>query len=82
MVWGETSAGFVATFSSNFTLPDLLGAVLKTTGFGFIVAIACCYKGMNVKGGAQGVGRAVNNAVVAAAIAILVSDDILTILLK
>jgi phospholipid/cholesterol/gamma-HCH transport system permease protein len=63
-VWGETTAGYVATFTSNFTFPDLFGAVFKTTGFGFIIAVACCYKGMNVRGGAQGVSRAVNQAVV------------------
>ena len=64
LVWGVSSAGYIATFTSNFSLPDLLGSVLKTTVFGFIIAIACCYKGMNVKGGAEGVGRAVNQAVV------------------
>jgi phospholipid/cholesterol/gamma-HCH transport system permease protein len=64
IVWHISSAGYLATFSSNFSMPDLLGSVLKTTVFGFIIAIACCYKGMNVKGGAEGVGRAVNQAVV------------------
>jgi phospholipid/cholesterol/gamma-HCH transport system permease protein len=64
IVWHISTAGYLATFSSNFSLPDLLGSVLKTTVFGFIIAIACCYKGMNVKGGAEGVGRAVNQAVV------------------
>ncbi|WP_241004503.1 ABC transporter permease [Conexibacter sp. SYSU D00693] len=64
VVFGETTAGFLSTFASNFSLPDLLGSVLKTTGFGFIVAIVCCYKGMNVSGGSAGVGRAVNQAVV------------------
>jgi phospholipid/cholesterol/gamma-HCH transport system permease protein len=68
--WHETASGYVATFTSNFTLPDLLGSVLKTIGFGFIIAIACCYKGFNVKGGAQGVGRAVNQSVVIAFICI------------
>jgi phospholipid/cholesterol/gamma-HCH transport system permease protein len=38
--------------------------VLKCTGFGAIVAIVCCYKGMTASGGAEGVGRAVNQAVV------------------
>ena len=66
VVWGETTGGFLATFTSNFSLPDFLGAVLRSIGVGFIVAIACCYKGMHVKGGAQGVGRAVNQAVVIA----------------
>jgi phospholipid/cholesterol/gamma-HCH transport system permease protein len=65
-VFGESSAGYFGTFTSNFTLPDLLGSVIKTSLFGFIIAIVCCYKGMNVKGGAEGVGRAVNQAVVTA----------------
>lgn len=78
VVWGETSAGFIATFSSNFTFPDLFGSVLKTTGFGFIIAIACCYKGLNVKGGAQGVGRAVNQAVVIAFAGIWVFNSLFT----
>lgn len=64
LVFGETTAGFLSTFASNFSLPDLLGSVLKTTGFGFIVAVVCCYKGMRVTGGSAGVGRAVNQAVV------------------
>ncbi len=63
-VFGDTSAGYLGTFSSNFTMPDLLGSVIKTSLFGFIVAVVCCYKGMTVKGGAEGVGRAVNQAVV------------------
>ena len=43
---------------------DLWGSVLKTTVFGAIIAIVCCYKGMSASGGAEGVGRAVNEAVV------------------
>jgi phospholipid/cholesterol/gamma-HCH transport system permease protein len=66
VVFQDTSAGFLATFGSNFTLPDLIGSVVKTSLFGFIIAIVCCYKGMNVKGGPEGVGRAVNQAVVIA----------------
>ena len=34
--------------------------------FGAIIAIVCCYKGMTASGGAAGVGRAVNEAVVIA----------------
>lgn len=64
VVFQDTTAGFMATFTSNFTMPDLLGSVIKTSLFGFIIGIVCCYKGMNVKGGPEGVGRAVNQAVV------------------
>jgi phospholipid/cholesterol/gamma-HCH transport system permease protein len=63
-VWHESGAGYLSTFSANFTFPDLFGSLIKTSLFGFIIAIVCCYKGMNVKGGSEGVGRAVNQAVV------------------
>jgi phospholipid/cholesterol/gamma-HCH transport system permease protein len=49
---------------ANATSTDLWGSVLKTTIFGAIIAIVCCYKGMTASGGAEGVGRAVNQAVV------------------
>jgi phospholipid/cholesterol/gamma-HCH transport system permease protein len=77
-IFGETTAGYLATFSSNFTPPDLLGSVLKTSIFGFIVAIVCCYKGLNVKGGAEGVGRAVNQGVVLSFVGIWVFNSVFT----
>lgn len=64
LVFQDTLAGYLSTFTSNFALPDLLGSVIKTSLFGFIIAICSCFKGMNVKGGPEGVGRAVNQAVV------------------
>ena len=57
---------FWATFFNNTSTTDLWGSVLKTTLFGAIIAIVCCYKGMTASGGAEGVGRAVNEAVVIA----------------
>ena len=44
--------------------------MLKCTLYGAITAIICCYKGMTASGGAEGVGRAVNQAVVMAFLAI------------
>ena len=57
---------FFATFFNNASTTDLWGSVLKTTLFGAIIAVVCCYKGMTASGGAEGVGRAVNQAVVIA----------------
>jgi phospholipid/cholesterol/gamma-HCH transport system permease protein len=56
---------FLATLLTNASIPDLWGSVIKTTGFGAIIAVIACYKGMTASGGAEGVGRAVNQAVVA-----------------
>jgi phospholipid/cholesterol/gamma-HCH transport system permease protein len=63
-VWHQSAAGFIATFSLNFTIPEVVFNGIKVLTFGFIIAIVCCYKGLNAKGGAAGVGRAVNQAVV------------------
>jgi len=57
---------FWGTLFANASVTDLWGSVLKTTVFGAIIAIVCCYKGMTASGGAEGVGRAVNEAVVIA----------------
>ena len=62
----STLGPFWATFFNNTSTTDLWGSVLKTTLFGAIIAIVCCYKGMTASGGAEGVGRAVNEAVVIA----------------
>ena len=56
--------GFFATLLNNASIPDLWGSVLKTTMFGAIIAVVSCYKGMTASGGAEGVGRAVNQGVV------------------
>jgi len=80
-VWHETAAGFVSTFSSNFTIAEVVFNGLKVLSFGFIIAIVCCYKGMNAKGGAAGVGRAVNQAVVVAFCAIYVYNYLINSLL-
>ena len=66
VAYGQPLGGFFATLFSNASVTDLWGSVLKTTLFGAIVAIVCSYYGMNASGGAAGVGRAVNQAVVIA----------------
>jgi phospholipid/cholesterol/gamma-HCH transport system permease protein len=64
LVNGQPLGPFWATFFANTSTTDLWGSVVKTSIFGAIIAIVCCYKGMTASGGAEGVGRAVNQAVV------------------
>ncbi len=66
LVNGQPLGPFWATLFANASTTDLWGSVLKTTIYGAIIAIVCCYKGMAASGGAEGVGRAVNEAVVLA----------------
>jgi phospholipid/cholesterol/gamma-HCH transport system permease protein len=64
MAKGQPLGPFWTNFFANADTTDLWGSVLKCTIFGAIIAIVCCYKGMTASGGAEGVGRAVNQAVV------------------
>ncbi len=64
LLFNQPLGGFNATLFSNASITDLWGSVLMCTLFGAIIAIVCCYKGMTASGGAAGVGRAVNQAVV------------------
>jgi phospholipid/cholesterol/gamma-HCH transport system permease protein len=63
---------------NNASTTDLWGSALKTVLYGAIIAIVCCYKGMTASGGAEGVGRAVNQAVVIAFLAIFSFDYVYT----
>src|ERR1044071_7053282 len=78
LVNGAPLGPFWATFFTNASVTDLWGSVLKTTLFGAIIAIVCCYKGMTASGGAEGVGRAVNQAVVIAFLGVFAFNYVFT----
>jgi phospholipid/cholesterol/gamma-HCH transport system permease protein len=57
---------------------DLMQGISKPVVFGLILATVGCYKGLSVRGGTQGVGRATTQAVVVSSVLILVSNLFLT----
>lgn len=57
---------------------DLMQGLSKPIVFGFILSLIGCYKGLTVKGGTQGVGRATTQAVVVASVLIIAADAFLT----
>ena len=57
---------------------DVMQGLIKAAFFGLLVAVIGCQKGYYTTGGAEGVGRSTTQAVVAASIAILLSDFFLT----
>jgi phospholipid/cholesterol/gamma-HCH transport system permease protein len=64
LLFHQPLGGFFATLFSNASTTDVWGSVLMCSIFGAIIAVVHSYKGMSASGGAAGVGRAVNQAVV------------------
>ncbi len=57
---------------------DLFQLLFKSIIFGFTLTLIACRQGYYATGGAEGVGRATNRAVVQSAVAILVLDYVIT----
>lgn len=57
---------------------DLMQGFTKPMVYGFILAVVGCYKGLTVRGGTQGVGRATTQAVVVSSVLIIATDVFLT----
>jgi phospholipid/cholesterol/gamma-HCH transport system permease protein len=62
-------------------LQDLWMGLIKPVVLGFSLVTIACHVGLRTKGGTQGVGRATTNAVVAASVAVLGLDFLVTKLL-
>jgi phospholipid/cholesterol/gamma-HCH transport system permease protein len=82
LLLGVELSTFYYSFIENLHISDLMHGLIKSAGFGFAIALTSCHFGVTVKGGAVGVGRAVNAAVVSAATAIVLIDFIMTFLLR
>jgi phospholipid/cholesterol/gamma-HCH transport system permease protein len=72
---------FYYSLIDNLNWTDFVHGLVKSAVFGLSIALTSCYFGVSVRGGATGVGRAVNAAVVAAAVSIMLLDFFLTYLL-
>jgi phospholipid/cholesterol/gamma-HCH transport system permease protein len=77
-ILGGTTGGFLTNFFANTTAIDLFGSVVKVGIFGFLIGVICCYKGLTASGGPEGVGRAVNQAVVGCLLAIFLVNLVYT----
>ena len=57
---------------------DIMQGMTKPIVYGFILATVGCYRGLTVRGGTQGVGRATTQSVVVASVLIIAADLFLT----
>jgi len=71
---------YISTTCSALVNKDIFTGLIKTVFFGMIIALVSCYEGLNVKGGAEGVGKSTTRSVVTSFIFIIVADCFFTAL--
>jgi phospholipid/cholesterol/gamma-HCH transport system permease protein len=72
---------YVQRMLEMIEISDLTNGLFKSFIFGLLMALICCYEGLQARGGAEGVGLVTTRAVVFSGMAILAGDYILTALL-
>ena len=75
---GQSRSFYMAHTLGALTRGDIASGIGKTFFFGLAIGIIACFNGLRATGGADGVGKATTNTVVAASIAVIVSDFFLT----
>lgn len=77
-VKGETAGVFLGELWSLAGPADVWGGVAKTTIFGATIGLIASYHGFHARGGAAGVGQAVNDTVVRSVLAFITLNYFLT----
>jgi phospholipid/cholesterol/gamma-HCH transport system permease protein len=72
---------FMNDIYTYLTVEDFMHGFLKSFFFAFMIATVSCYKGMNTKGGAEGVGKSTTEAVVTSMVLVMVLDYFISALL-
>lgn len=75
---GYTMGGFITAMRTFVHFQDLVFAGIKGAAFGAVIPLFSCFFGFRSKSGAEGVGLATTNSVVATSIAVIVIDFTLT----
>lgn len=59
---------------------DFFTGLVKAGVFGMLIVMIACYEGFNVRGGAEGVGRATTATVVKSIVALIATDCVFTVI--
>jgi phospholipid/cholesterol/gamma-HCH transport system permease protein len=74
----QPAAFYMQHVVQALSVQDVLSGVGKSIFFALFISLIACHSGLTAEGGADGVGRATTQTVVAASLAVLVSDFFLT----
>ena len=79
MLLGIDPGIFMAKVYDFATFGDIMQGTVKAAVFGVLLTLVAAYKGYTTSGGAEGVGRATTEAVVASSVLILFADYLITV---
>ncbi len=77
MKLGYTPSMFIASMNVFVKFQDLIFASIKGAAFGAVIPLISCFCGFRCKSGAEGVGLATTNSVVASSVTIIFLDFVL-----
>ena len=69
-----------AVMTSGLLIRDIITGILKSLMFGLLIAAIACYRGLNVRGGAAGVGTATTSSVVTAITTVIGVDTLYNVI--
>lgn len=69
---------YIETTRAALAYTDYFTGLFKAGVFGMLIALIACYEGLNVRGGAVGVGRATTATVVRSIVALIATDCLFT----
>ena len=81
-LYGSTPAAFFENLLLLTNFIDLWSSVIKVALFGTMIGVISAYKGLQVGGGTEGVGRAVNESVVTSLVAVFMVSVVYTLLFQ
>lgn len=75
---GHTYGHFLMGMRTFVRFQDMIFSVIKGAAFGAVIPIMSCFFGFRCRSGAEGVGLATTNSVVATSVAIIIIDFVLS----
>ncbi|MDT7601694.1 MAG: phospholipid/cholesterol/gamma-HCH transport system permease protein, partial [Pseudonocardiales bacterium] len=80
LVQGGSPGAYLNAFTALAQLPDLYVGEIKALIFGLVAGIVAAHRGVNAKGGPQGVGDGVNQSVIVAFVLLFVINTVLSVM--
>jgi len=77
---GLGASNYLRQTARALLIGDIITGLVKSVIFAALIGLISCYEGMRVSGGAEGVGAATTNAVVASIISCIAADAVFTLI--